>query len=368
MSTPITSTVEVFAKPRWTRTLHRPETLADDLGPIGVSVGPRSGPNKRNPGDKEDYVLRRFLAAEKQRDRLHLPAELHAAPKDGQPREADFVIVRDGESIGIEITEAGDEDYQSWLTRIESVTAPGGIVHVPSSGSVGKTVVDLVDAIERKVRKYDKGWYRSTPRTHLVIYDDTAWGDFQDKGRLVSGVRDRNDLTGRFEQVHIVFQSLVVLDLFETPDFVDISNLYESDYGRWIEDQADRLRRGEIDGLDLFNIAGEIEDLGRSERRALASHIRNLMLHLLKYEVQPEFRTSSWEATIANARAEIEDALTENPSFRRELPRYVAEQYKRARRQASRETGIAIEALPVECPYQLKQLVDDDFFPAHREH
>ena len=57
-------------EPRWQRTLFEPDTLADDLGIIGASVGPRTGPHKRTKGEKEDYVLRRLLAAWKISGRL----------------------------------------------------------------------------------------------------------------------------------------------------------------------------------------------------------------------------------------------------------------------------------------------------------
>jgi hypothetical protein len=45
--------------------------------------------------------------------------------------------------------------------------------------------------------------------------------------------------------------------------------------------------------------------LGKSERRALASYLRNLVMHLLKWEFHPERRTGSWRFSIDNARAEI---------------------------------------------------------------
>ncbi len=60
-------------EPRWVRTFHGPDTLADGLGTIGAWVGPRTGPNKRTQGQKEDYIFRRLLVAWKESDRLSYP-------------------------------------------------------------------------------------------------------------------------------------------------------------------------------------------------------------------------------------------------------------------------------------------------------
>ena len=42
---------------------------------------------------------------------------------------------------------------------------------------------------------------------------------------------------------------------------------YEDDFVAWLEDQAGRARRGEVEGLDLENIAEELEGMARSDRR-----------------------------------------------------------------------------------------------------
>ncbi len=61
-------------------------------------------------------------------------------------------------------------------------------------------------------------------------------------------------------------------------------SLYETDYFQWTQRVAGALRAGVVDGLDLSEIAEEIEDLGKSERRALESSLSQLLLHLLKWD------------------------------------------------------------------------------------
>ena len=68
---------------------------------------------------------------------------------------------------------------------------------------------------------------------------------------------------------------------------------YESDIVAWAHEQAALIRAGRFEYLDLANIAEEIEDVGKSEQREIASRMAVLLMHLLKWEYQPEFRSKS---------------------------------------------------------------------------
>ena len=58
-----------------------------------------------------------------------------------------------------------------------------------------------------------------------------------------------------------------------------------------------------------------IEALSRSEKRALKSQLVRLMLHIIKWNSQPEKRSRSWVASIKDARDEIADIQEETPSL-----------------------------------------------------
>ena len=58
-----------------------------------------------------------------------------------------------------------------------------------------------------------------------------------------------------------------------------------------------------------------IEALSRSEKRALKSQLVRLMLHIIKWQSQPEKRSRSWVASIKDARDEIADIQDETPSL-----------------------------------------------------
>jgi hypothetical protein len=139
--------------------------------------------------------------------------------------------------------------------------------------------------------------------------------------------------------------------------------LYERDYRRWLFENARLLREGRLAEADISNIAEELEDMGRSEARALRSHLLVLLTHLLKWHYQFEGRSSSWRGSIFNARRAIERLLKESPSLRRHLPELVANIYIDATFNAANETGLPEARFPASCPYSLGDLLDTDYWP-----
>lgn len=58
------------------------------------------------------------------------------------------------------------------------------------------------------------------------------------------------------------------------------SQLYDSDFYAWTNEQAALLRAGKLSAVDIENIAEEIESMGRTEKRELVSRLRTLLLHI----------------------------------------------------------------------------------------
>lgn len=77
-----------------------------------------------------------------------------------------------------------------------------------------------------------------------------------------------------------------------------------------------------------------IEALGRSEKRALKSHLTRLMAHIIKWKTQPVKRSRSWVATIYNARDEIKDIQEETPSLTNDM---IEEIWNKCLQSANRE-------------------------------
>ena len=50
-----------------------------------------------------------------------------------------------------------------------------------------------------------------------------------------------------------------------------LTSLYERDYYGWIERNVHAIREGRVHEVDWANVAEELEDMGKSERRATQS-------------------------------------------------------------------------------------------------
>lgn len=139
--------------------------------------------------------------------------------------------------------------------------------------------------------------------------------------------------------------------------------LYERDMYRWTRQQAKLLRAGKVSELDLANLAEEIESLGNRDWRELKSRLTLIVMHLLKWQFQPEKRTRSWLATIGTQRREIRDLLEQSPSLRRKAIAMLPDVYAAAVEDACGETGLAPETFPATSPFSPDQVLDRNFVP-----
>jgi hypothetical protein len=146
---------------------------------------------------------------------------------------------------------------------------------------------------------------------------------------------------------------------------IDLKKLagYEEDFALWSAEQAALLRAGQFDRVDVENVAEEIESLGRSDKHEIESRLEVLMMHLLKWERQPEYRSRSWASTIRDQRRKIQRLLDDSPSLKAYPREVFSEEYPRAREKASEETTIYLELFPSTCPYTIEQILDPDFLP-----
>lgn len=141
------------------------------------------------------------------------------------------------------------------------------------------------------------------------------------------------------------------------------NSLYDRDFFAWANEQAALLRSGRLSEADIDNIAEEIESMGRSEKRELASRLAVLLLHLLKWRFQPERRGPSWQATIRVQRRAIVRHLADNPSLAAALPEATAQAYGDAAIEAVGETGLPESVFPAACPWLFAQFMDPAFWP-----
>lgn len=144
------------------------------------------------------------------------------------------------------------------------------------------------------------------------------------------------------------------------PDFQD---LYENDYYAWINKQLELLRSGQCHAVDIQNLVEEVEDMGKKVKRELETRLSVLLMHLLKWQYQPDRRGVSWEITIKGQRRDLEKLLSKNPSLKHILDETIASAYADAAYYAHIETGYPEEDFPPDCLWTFEQFMDADFWP-----
>ncbi len=142
-----------------------------------------------------------------------------------------------------------------------------------------------------------------------------------------------------------------------------ITTLYEQDFWLWTQTMAEALKSGNFSQLDVENLAEEVESLGRSDRRELQSRLMVLLMHLLKWQFQPEMQSGSWKGTLREQRRRIRAVLKDSPSLRSFLVDSIDDGYENAREQAADETGLAVTIFPTSCPYAIEEILNVEFLP-----
>ena len=146
-------------------------------------------------------------------------------------------------------------------------------------------------------------------------------------------------------------------------DVNELSKLYEEDVYTWAMRNAELIRQGRFDEIDVDHVAEEIESVGKSERRELENRLIVLLSHLLKWQYQPERRGRSWLATIKEQRRRVSSVLKTNPSLRPFLDEIIDEAYASARLVAVREAGLDETIFPEVCPFSFEDILNDEFWP-----
>jgi hypothetical protein len=140
---------------------------------------------------------------------------------------------------------------------------------------------------------------------------------------------------------------------------------YSDDVVAWAREQAAFLRARRFSDLDLEALAEEIDDVGKSEERELASQVGRLLAHLLKWQFQPGQRSRSWERTIKDARGKVLRRLKRTPSLRKSLddPDWIADAWSDAVHWAADETGLDVTVFPETCSWAMSDIATEGWLP-----
>lgn len=146
------------------------------------------------------------------------------------------------------------------------------------------------------------------------------------------------------------------------PPAGETAGLYDRDFVLWTEEMARLLRERRFDQLDVGNLAEEVESMGKRDRREVENRLEVLLMHLIKWQIQPGRRTGSWRATINLQRGRLDKVMRDSPSLRRVLSSALSQTYQRAKEHALQEAGMQLD-LPTACPFTIEQILDTGFLP-----
>ncbi len=139
---------------------------------------------------------------------------------------------------------------------------------------------------------------------------------------------------------------------------------YDSDFYGWTQQQARLLREGNYNRLDTRHLIEELEAMGAREKRELRNRLRVLLMHLLKWQYQPEYiGRNSWYRTIRTQRKELSYHIVDNPGLKQTIPESLERAYDLALDDAVAETGLPLKTFPEVSPWQFEQVIDPDFWP-----
>ena len=94
---------------------------------------------------------------------------------------------------------------------------------------------------------------------------------------------------------------------------------YEQDYNLWLKKSLAAIKNKDYDNLDWDNLLVEIEEVGKSQQRALKSYIKRLIEHIIKikyWESERNRKLQHWQIEIDNFREEIAEILQDSPSLK----------------------------------------------------
>jgi hypothetical protein len=151
------------------------------------------------------------------------------------------------------------------------------------------------------------------------------------------------------------------------------NTLYDRDLQLWIEQTISQLKTREFETLDIEHLIEELTGLGKSEKNALRSNLKILLIHLLKLKVQhevPDTMKSSWYSSVLEHRQRVLDNLADTPSLNSFLIEALEKAYPDARKGAIKEGKLAKFGVripedneyPTTCPFAIAQILDEDFY------
>jgi len=144
-----------------------------------------------------------------------------------------------------------------------------------------------------------------------------------------------------------------------TTKTLPLNLVYEQDETAWLEIMSELAAEGRFAEMDHAHLSEYLADMAKRDRREVFSRLVTLLVHLLKWEHQPEHRSGSWLGTIMEQKSELRKVL-ESGTLHNHALAVLAEAYSDARKRAAAETGLKRGTFPAECRWDLESLWADE--------
>jgi hypothetical protein len=148
------------------------------------------------------------------------------------------------------------------------------------------------------------------------------------------------------------------MDIPNTVSPMQTTTLYEQDFYAWTLQQAELMRSGKLEGLDIDILVEELESMRRQLEQELDNRMGVLLGHLLKWHYQPVARSKNWFYTIKEQRLRIARLFKKNPSLKPYLNEAIGFGYVLGLALIDQETPLDSNQLPQECPFSTEEIFE----------
>lgn len=141
----------------------------------------------------------------------------------------------------------------------------------------------------------------------------------------------------------------------------NLRDLYEIDENLWLEETINLLKTNRLNELDIENLIEELESVSRRDKARVESLVEQIIIHLLLlqyWSAEYDRNKKHWQLEINTFRHQLEKLLTTNLTNHLEIKLETMYQY--AVKMVSQKTELNLNTFPQNCPYTLRELLDND--------
>ena len=143
-----------------------------------------------------------------------------------------------------------------------------------------------------------------------------------------------------------------------TAEAIKLDVLYEQDETAWLEAMSALAAEGRYGEMDFPNLSEYLTDMSKRDRREVYNRLIVLLVHLLKWEHQPDQHSGSWRATVREQRRELRQLL-ESGTLRNHAAAVLMDAFAEARLQAADESEMDVTVFPTVNPWSLDEIMGE---------